>query len=800
MKEIPMLKHHLLIAWRALNKQRLYTALNVAGLTTGLACAVLIYVFVRDELRYDRFHEKADRIYRLVFERRGEGAPHSAASVSTGYAPAMQREFPEIETAVRLYRTQPVLRVGDESFRERDFFFADPGVFNVFTFPLLKGDAKTALIEPFSVVLTESASRKYFGDTDPIGKSIRYDGQYDFIVTGVMADVPSASHLKIYMLASFTSLKDILRYLLGDRVLEDWVAYMTYTYVLLPENVAPQTIESRFEDFVKKYIDKEESPKLHFRLQPLTDIHLRSNLTADVESNGSQTTVTVFAVIGGIILLISTINFINLSIASAAPRVKEVGIRKVLGANRSRIARQFLLESAVLVAAAVAAALAAVELASPVFQELSGKTIPALGSLEISDGFAVLLLSVMTALAAGSYPSLVISGFTPIDVLNRRMTMTRFSLKRLLIVVQFAASIALVAATVTVQNQLDFMRNHDLGFRKEQVLVIPYAGGVKQRYEAFRTQLLSDPAVQSVAAMSSVPGKRAYRQTYHREGDPPGENLFWSTAMVDWESVETMGLTVVEGRTFDRRIKTDEKGSFLINETAARALGYEQPIGKTFEMLNDDPPLRGTIIGVVKDFHFRSLHQEIEPIVMRVDPFWYREVAIRLVPGNLSSTIDFVHARWKEFAPDRPFEYGFLDEQFDASYRAEERLVKLFAGFSSLAILIGAMGLFGLASYAVAQRRKEISIRKALGADMLKIAGLLYKEYALLAVVASMVGVPVAYYFLHDWLATFAYASSLSAATFLGAAALAVVIAVAATSVQVLRAAGANPVDHLRTE
>lgn len=798
-----MLKHHFLIAWRALNKQRLYTALNVAGLTAGLACAVLIYIFVRDELRYDRFHEKADRIYRLVFERRGEGAPHSASAVSTGYAPAMLREFPEIEAAVRLYRTQPVLRIGDESFRERDFFFADPGVFNVFTFPLLKGDAKTALIEPFSVVLTESTAKRLFGDADPIGKSIRYDGQHDFIVTGVMADVPSSSHLKIDMLASFTSLKDILRYLLGDRVLEDWVAYMTYTYILLPEKVAPQSIESRFEDFVKKYIDEEESPKLHFRLQPLTDIHLRSNLTVDVESNGSQTTVMIFAVIGGIILLISTINFVNLSIASAAPRIKEVGVRKVLGADRSKIARQFLLESALLVAVAVAASLAVVELASPLFQELSGKTIPVLGSLEVSDGFAVLLLSVITALAAGSYPSLVISGFTPIDVLNRRTAMigrSRFSLKRILIVIQFAASIALVAATVTVQDQLDFMRNHDLGFRKEQVLVIPYAGGVKQRYEAFRTELLSNPAVQNVAAMSSVPGKRAYRQTYHREEDPPGENLFWSTTMMDWESVETLGLTVVEGRTFDRRIKTDEKEAFLINETAARALGYDQPIGKTFEMLNDDPPLRGTIIGVIKDFHFRSLHQEIEPIVMRVDPFWYREVAIRLAPGNLSSTIDFVHARWKEFAPDRPFEYGFLDEQFDASYRAEERLVKLFAGFSSLAIWIGAMGLFGLASYAVVQRRKEISIRKVLGADMLTIAGLLYKEYALLAVVASMVAVPVAYYFLHDWLSTFAYASSLSAVTFLGAAALAVGVAVAATSVQAFRAAGANPVDHLRTE
>ncbi len=798
-----MLFHLLTMAWRSFRRQWLYSSLNVMGLAAGLTCAVLIYVFVRDEWRFDRFHEKADRIYRLVYERRGEGAPYSASAVSTGYAPAMLREFPQVEAAVRFYRTQPILRVEDNSVRERNFFFVDGDVFNVFTFPLVKGDRSTALREPFSVVLTESMAHKYFGEVDPMGKTIRYDDQYDFVVAGVMADVPEASHLSIGVLASFASLKDVLRYLLGDRVLEDWVAYMTYTYVLLPSGVSPRSIEERFPELLTKYIDKDEASTYEFRLQPLTDIHLRSTLTVDLENNGSMTTVTIFGCIGGIILLISTINFVNLSIASAVPRIKEVGVRKALGANRALIARQFLTESIVLVAISIMVAAATVEFVSPLFRELSGKTIGILESLDRFDFILLAGVAVATAFAAGSYPSLIISGFTPVDVLSRSPVIkggSKLSLQRSLIVVQFAASIGLIAATGTVRSQLNFMKGSDLGFQKEQVVVVPYAGGVKKGYEAFRAKLLSDSRIQKVSAMSSVPGKRAYRQTYHREGDPEGENLFWSTVMMDWESVQTLGLTVVQGRPFDRQLQTDEKNSFLINETAARALGYDAPIGRVLSMLNDDPPIRGNIIGVVKDFHFRSLQQAIEPIVMRVDPFWYREIAIRIRPGEMPVTLEHVKTTWMQFAPDRPFEYAFLDEQFDSSYKAEERLGSLFGYFSGLALVISAMGLFGLASYSIVRRRKEISIRKTLGADGWRIAGLLYKEYAILAGCASVVAVPVACYFLSEWLATFAYAVTLDAMTFIGSTALAVAIAVLATSYQALRAAHANPADNLRSE
>ncbi|NUM81258.1 ABC transporter permease [bacterium] len=797
-----MFKNYLKIALRNLWKQKTYSFINIAGLSVGLAAFILIFMYVKEEIRYDAFHENGSRIYRMYYERQDESNFVSAPALPTGVGATIKQDIPDIESVVRFYAAKPILTIGDQPFREESFYFADNGVFDMFSFPLLSGDPKTALSEPFSIVLTETMAKKYFGDSDPIGKIIRYENQYDMKVTGVMKDIPTTSHLQFDCLASFLSLQEILRYLLKERVLNDWVMWSFYTYVLLQDKMTPMELTTPLRSFLDKNIEAPENKKLTFGLQLLSDIHLRSHhTTGDIATNGDIKNIYIFAMVGIFVLLLSCINFTNLSIARSGARLKEVGLRKVVGAQRSQLIRQFLGESVLYCMLSFALAVLWVELSVPAFNELSGRHYTLGGSFTGLEWAGLVMILFIVAAISGSYPALFLSAFRPAAILKGSFKMkARTGLRRTLIVAQFAISIALMIATVVVHRQLQFMQNSKLDLADDQIVVLPLPDGIKKQFDAFKQELLKNRSVTGISAASSVPGRGQFRQSYHAEGANEGDNLFWSTVITDHEFLKTYGLELYAGRDFSKDIVTDAGEAFIINETAAAQLTWAEPLGKEITLLNETPPLTGRVIGVVKDFHFRSMKERIEPLVIRIQPFWHRVVSIRIHGTGISETLTAIESIWKQFSPGRPFEYSFIDQEYEKLYRTEERLSDLFLYFSALAIGIACLGLFGLAAYAAEQRTKEIGIRKILGASNPRLIALLSKEFTMLVLIANIVAWPAAYFFMQRWLEDFAYRTAITADVFILAAAAALIIAFLTVSGQALKAASSNPADVLKYE
>lgn len=797
-----MFKNYLKIALRNLWNQKTYSFINIAGLSVGLAAFILIFMYVKEEIRYDAFHEKGSRIYRMYYERQDESNFVSAPALPTGVGATIKQDIPDIESVVRFYAAKPILTIGDQPFREESFYFADNGVFDMFSFPLLSGDPKTALSEPFSIVLTETMAKKYFGGSDPIGKIIRYENQYDMKVTGVMKDIPTTSHLQFDCLASFLSLQEILRYLLKERVLNDWVMWSFYTYVVLPENVSPDRLELSLKTFFDKNIESPENKKYSFGLQPLRDIHLRSSFTTqDLEANGSIKNIYIFSMVGVFILLLSCINFTNLSIAISGKRLKEVGLRQVVGAHRKQLMYQFLSESGLYCLLAFALAFLWIEFSLPAFNELSGKDYTLDSSFAVYEWALLSAFLLVVAIASGSYPAFFLTAFHPAAILKGNLKLkTRTGLRRILIVTQFAVSIALIISTAIVYRQLEYMQAGKVNLANDQIVVLPISEGIKNQYEAFKNELMKNPAVVEVSAASSVPGRRQFRMSFHPEDANEGENLFWSTLITDPEFIKTYGIKLVEGRNFSKDIPTDATDAFILNETAVSQLSWTEPLGRTITLLNEEPPLKGRIIGIVEDFHFRSMKEQIEPLVIRIKPFFYRVLSIRIHGSHISETMAEIESTWKQFAPGRPFEYSFIDQEYKKLYRTEERLSDLFLYFSALAIGIACLGLFGLAAYAAEQRTKEIGIRKILGASNPRLIALLSKEFTMLVLIANIVAWPAAYFFMQRWLEDFAYRTAITADVFILAAAAALIIAFLTVSGQALKAASSNPADVLKYE
>ncbi|MBX7150399.1 ABC transporter permease [bacterium] len=797
-----MFRNYFKIAVRNLWKQKTYSFINIAGLSVGLAAFILIFMYVKEEIRYDAFHEKGSRIYRMYYERQDESNFVSAPALPTGVGATLKNDIPGIESVVRFYATKPILTIGDQPFREDAFYFTDHGVFEMFSFPLITGDPKTALSEPFSIVLTETMAKKYFGDKDPVGKIVRYENQYDMKVTGVMKDIPKTSHLQFDCLASFLSLQEILRYLLKERVLNDWVMWSFNTYVLLPENLSPAELETPFRAFLDKNVEAPENKKLKLGLQPLMDIHLKSNLkNGDTPTNSDIKNIYIFAMVGFFVLLLSCINFTNLSIARSGARLKEVGLRKVVGAQRGQLIRQFFGESTLYCAVSFALSLLWVELLIPAFNDLSGRQYTLSSSISGLEWAILSIVLMIVASVAGGYPSLFLSSFRPASILKGNFKMkSRTGLRRILIMAQFTISIALMIATLVVHRQLQFMQNSKLDLANDQIVVMPLSEGIKKQYEAFKQELLKNPSIVDMSAASSVPGRGQFHQTYHAEGANEGDNLFWSTVITDHEFVKTYGIEISSGRDFSESIATDASEAFILNETAALQLGWTEPLGKEITLLNETPPLKGRVIGLVRDFHFRSMKEQIEPLVIRIQSFWHRVVSIRIHSSGISETMTSLESVWKQFAPDRPFEYSFIDQEFEKFYRSEERLSDLFLYFSILAIGIACLGLFGLASYSAEQRTKEIGIRKILGASVPRLIALLSKEFTLLVVLANIIAWPAAYFFMSRWLQDFAYRTPVTVDIFVIAALMALLIAFLTVSGQALKAATSNPAEILKYE
>ena len=801
-----MLTNYLKIAYRSLVRHKGYAAINVIGLAVGLAACLIISRYVQFERSYDRFHENADRIYRLVTGRGGQFEVGATARTSGPIAPLLKEALPEVVQAVRLNQASYFVARGEVGFQENGIYFADSTFFEVFSFPLLRGNAQTALRTPFSIVLTEGMARKYFGDADPMGQTLTVADEAEVTVTGILADVPTNSHLQFDMLVSMTTAE-----VLPDMewLFTNWYSSAFHTYLLLSGEGVAALVADKLPGFVRSRAPGDllsQEPDYALSLEPLTDVYLHSARIEQIGSTGDADQLALFALIGVFILVIACINFTNLATARSADRAREVGVRKLVGAGRPQLVVQFLAESVLLIGVAMGLAVALVQVLLPLVSELSGKPLAFGSSDALPYALALLGGTLAVGLLAGGYPALVLSGFQPATVLKGRLGGSRQGqlLRKGLVVVQFGISIGLMAATVVIFAQLRHLRSQDPGYDREQILVLDGFDAVEvARHETVKTEILKHPAVTSAAALMTEPVGRYHLPEWTMDVENArGEmqNIALPMFPVDFDFIPQYGIEVVAGRPFSRNFATDAEEAFVINEAALARFGYpsaEDALGRRVENVY---PRGGTIIGVVRNFSYRSLHEPVGPVVMRIVPGHFNVLSLRLRTSNLSQTLAELEGRWQALVPQRPFAYAFLDEAFAAQYQAEQRFGQTFGLFAGLAIVIACLGLFGLVAFSITQRTKEIGIRKVMGASVPGLVALLSKEIAVLVLVAFVVAVPVAYLGLDQWLGDFASRTSLAWWMFGLAGAGTLAIALLTVGYQAVRAATADPVESLRYE
>jgi putative ABC transport system permease protein len=796
-----MIKNYFKIAFRNLWRHKGFSLINIVGLAVGMTACLLIFLYVSFELSYDTFHDKADQIYRVVTDVKTPTELINSGITSAPMGPNLKNEFPEIVQQTRIVGGSAVLQKGEKKFQENGLLYADSTFFSVFSFQLVQGDAHTALVAPFSVVLSQTAAAKYFGEGNAVGQSLKVDGKEMATVTGVMKDLPANSHFKADIITSMSTMKKI-----NPGLDEQWGNFGYSTYVVLAKNQDPARVQSRLPAFMQKHVGgmmKETKMTFTLFLEPLKDIYMVSK--RESPEKGSISNVYIFSIVAIFILLIACINFINLTTARASERAKEVGIRKVVGAGRSQLTMQFLGESILLCLIAFALAIIFCSLALPVFNQLAGKVIAPHIFVHSGNLLALFVISLCIGVIAGLYPALVLSSFKPIRVLKGRYVSTAKGafLRKGLVVMQFTISIVLIVGTIVVYRQLGYMQNQELGFKKEHMLAISFDrdADVQKNVEYIKHELASVPNVRSVTASSSLPASgnlnSAYTQIESKTSEMQAANM--ELYSIDYDFFKQFDIKVVAGRPFSRDFATDSTKAMIVNETAVKSFGYSSPqqaIGKKFSQWGRE----GTIVGVVKDFHFHSLHDEIKPLTMRIDPTSVGLFAVNISSKSIPATIAALENKWKQLAPNRPWNYFFIDQEFNKQYKSEEQFGKLFFYFAGLAIFISCLGLLGLVSYSTVQRTREIGIRKVLGASVNGIVGMLSKEFLQLVLVSLVVAFPLAWFAMHKWLQDFPYRIDISWWMFALAGSLAVIVALATVSFQSVRAALVNPVKSLRSE
>ncbi len=807
-----MLKNYIKTALRNLLKRKGYSLINIVGLAIGMASCLLILMFVNDELSYDAYNVKADRIYRVAASFLYGGRDFDIAVVPAPMAQVLIDEFPEVEDAVRFrQRGTYVFRHGDNTFKETRVSYVDPSFFNIFSIPFLKGDTNTALAEPNTLILGRNTAQKYFRYEDPVGKTLRLNDQTDYMVTGVFEEIPDNSHFHFDVFISMTSLEESKS--------QTWMSQNFQTYILLHEGADPASVEAKFPDLLIKYMGpqieafmgksierlmEENKLKGEFFLQPLRDIHLHSDLIAEMEATNDIKYVYIFSAIALFILIIASINYMNLSTARSAGRAREVGIRKVLGSFRSQLIRQFLTESMLLCLVSLVLALGLVRLAIPFFKGLSGKVLSMTDLGNPSMIGVLIMVTIIVGILAGSYSAFFISAFQPVSVLKGHLKSSVKTgwLRNGLVVFQFAASIILIIGTFVVYNQLHYIQNKKLGYDKEQVLILNNTYLLGDQTETFKNELLAYPQIvnATVSGYLPVPSNRnnsAILPEGERDSKKATSMQNW---IVDYDYITTLGMKIVSGRDFSREYSTDTKAA-VINQAVAKQFGWAQPVGKRIGRPISD---RGDIelyevIGVVEDFHFETLKETIGPLVMFLGES-DGKISFRTETKDIGSTIGLLQKEWKKFLPYQPFEYSFLDERFADMYKAEQRIGKIFGVFAGFAIFIGCLGLFALAAFTAEQRTKEIGIRKVLGATAINIIRLLTKEFVILIAVANVIAWPVAFLVMKGWLKDFSYRISLSVWVFVGTGLLTLFIALLTVSYQAIKAALTDPAASLRYE
>ena len=803
-----MLKNYLKITLRNISRNKMYSALNIVGLAIGLACCILILLYVHDELSYDRFHDNADSIYRVV--------PTVATSERTMYmavnahvqGPMLKNEFPEVLEYVRFssYRER-VIEYENISFSEERFLYADDSVFSVFSFDMILGNPKEALVNPNTIVITEEMAEKYFGTDDPMGKSLKINYNALFTVTGVIKNIPSASHIKPDFLASFSS----LGLEPSTNIAQDLLSSMNYyTYILLQEGTDYIEMERKFTEGINRYVGamlETLGGSMELGLQPLTKIYLHSEREMESEQMGDITYVWLFSGIGIFILLLACLNFMNLSTARSANRAKEVGLRKVVGAQKPQLVRQFLGESMILTFISFISAIVLVLISMPFFRNISGKDIliNSMTNPTILAGFVGLFLII--GLIGGSYPAFFLSAFRPVEVIQGKLKRGAKSsvLRIVLVSFQFAVSIILIIGTFTVNTQLKFVRSKNLGYDKDHVIVMQMRSTETQnKYEAIKEAIKRNPNVINVSASTTSPLGTSDFSVHHAVGKPEDElNMLWAQ-MVDENYIDTYKMEIVQGRNFSKDFTSDKNEAIIINEAAVKKIGWQNdPINKQLERFTSPTTKQTyTVVGVVKDYHFQSLHQQIEPMMLYyTSPYGnFSRLSVRVRPENIQETITFLETTWTQFDTQYPFEYSFVDDQYDALYRTEVRLGKLFSYFTTLAILIGCLGLFGLTSFTTEQRTKEIGIRKVLGASIQGIIYMLVRDFTKWVFLAVVVAWPIGYYIMNKWLQNYVYKIDLNPWIFILSAVSALMIALCTVGFQSVRAANTNPVESLKYE
>lgn len=798
-----MWKNNFKIAWRNLLNNKTFSAINIFGLAIGLACCILMFLFIQHEVSYDKFHANAKNLYRVTSIADGTNGKTNLAITPSAWAPLMKKDYPEIKNYVRLLKDEKSIvgEAGKEHSVVKNILFSDSTFFDVFSFKLLKGNPANALSQPNTIVLTEQAAKKYFGDADPIGKTLEatttFTSTFNVQVTGVVSEPPANSHIKFDALISMSTLGDISNL---------WAYHMYHTYIVLADKASKNSLEAKLKLFSDKYITNNPNAdgKQEIHLQPITDIHLHSRMVGEIEENGDITYVYIFSGIALFVLLIACLNFMNLSTVRSLKRAKEVGLRKVVGAERQQLVKQFLGESILVSFFALILSLVITVLTLPVFNELSGRTLHVNAGANYSFILLLIILTGLVGILSGIYPASVLSSFNPVEVLKGsfQKSIKGNSLRKVLVTLQFVISIGLIATTILVYRQLQFVQNKKLGFDKEKVIVVTIEkNGDPKKLEALKTSLLNTPGVISASAASTIPGTQIPVNLVHDESSASKENRSMQMLFVDQDFVKTMQMKVIEGRDFSKSFTTDENEGFIVNNEAVKLSGWKSAknaIGKTFQWVLPDQVLKtGKIIGVVEDFNITPLTSAVQPLVMHILPRRFYYLYIRL---NSNNAITKVEKKFKEFNPQQPFEYRFLDDTINAMYASEKKLGKIFGYFSGLAILIACMGIFGLSIYSTQQRIKEIGIRKVLGATPVNIVKELSKEFLKPVFIAAFIASPVAWYAMNKWLQNFAYRININAWVFLLAGVIALFIALATVSFQAVKAATANPIKSLRTE
>ncbi|HLA69589.1 MAG TPA: ABC transporter permease [Bacteroidota bacterium] len=805
-----MFSNYLKIAIRNLFKHKGYSFINVFGLTLGMACCILIMLYVQDELSYDRYHTKANRIYRVSRQWMNQdgGISLHLGHIAPPFGPLLRNDFPAsvLEVARFLRPGTSLVSYGDHHFQESRFFFADSAVFSIFSWELTGGDPMTALAGPNSVVISESTAKKYFGGEDAMGKVLRLNQQADLKVTGVMKDVPRNSHFQADFLCSFISFENAVG---AQNLVRNWGSNNFATYILVPETFDPTAFVAQLPAFLDKHMGAAPNGNLpsagtQLNLWPLTSIHLFSHLDSEVEPNSDVTYIYVYSAVALFVLLIACFNFMNLSTAHASRRAKEVGIRKVLGAYKQLLVRQFLGESILLSFIALVFALGVVHLTLPWFNVFVEKALAVNYAGNWLGLFALGSIAVIVGVIAGAYPAFFLSAFQPASVLKGETARGKAGLRfrSVLVVSQFAISITLIVSMGIVYDQLEFLRKKNLGFDKEMVVFLPARGQIREQFVALRDQLLSQPGITDVTISSRVPSGRLLDSqggTAEVRGEMQQITTRIADIHVDHNFMKTYRVPFAAGRDFDVKLASDSTEAFVLNEASIAGIGWpsaEEAIGKRFQYGGRT----GKVIGVVRDFHFESLHQKIAPIVFLINPGRFNVVSVRIAAGHAERVLSILKDRWQLLRPNYPFIPQFVGDQFNRQYESEERLGQVFGIFSGLAVVIACLGLLGLASFVAERRTKEIGVRKVLGASAGNIVFQLTKQFALLVLIANLVAWPLAYSIMTWWLNGFAYKTSIGLMTFFLAGVLALLVAFLTISFQAIRAAMTNPVKALRYE